>query len=104
MEDKATPLVQPMLTLLHVTFKDRSSRDDICRDRCDRWSRKNFVDCVNFSVDNASCEQNLPKSTHIAYVLQSLFLKFLRKMSNECQFFHIALILRKALVKFTHIA
>ena len=35
-------------------------RHDICRDRCDWRSRKFFVDCVNFSVNNANCEQNLP--------------------------------------------
>ena len=37
-----------------------SNRDDICRDRWDQRSRKFFVDCVNFSVNNANCEQNLP--------------------------------------------
>ena len=33
------------------------SRVHICRDRWDRRSRKIFVDCVNFSINNANCEQ-----------------------------------------------
>ena len=31
-------------------------RDHICCDRCDRRSRKFFVDCVNFSLENANNE------------------------------------------------
>ena len=34
-------------------------RVHICRNRCNRRLRKIFVDCVNFSVNNANCEQNL---------------------------------------------
>ena len=41
--------------------EERSGVDrvHICRNRCNRRLRKIFVDCVNFSVNNANCEQNL---------------------------------------------
>ena len=58
-------------------------RHDICCNRCDWRSRKFFVDCINFSVNNANCEQNLPKPTHIAYILRSLFSKFLQSGASS---------------------
>ena len=44
--------------------------------------------CVNFLVNNTNCEQNLPKPTHIAYILRSRS-KFFLKMSNEWSNLHI---------------
>ena len=81
----------------YVYLEPLKSRVHICRDQWDRRSRKIFVDCVNFSVNNTNCEQNLPKPTHIAYILLSLFSKFLRKMSNEWSNFFI---FRKSLCSF----
>ena len=58
-------------------------RDDICRDRWDQQSRKIFVDCVNFSVNNANCEQNLPNP----HILRKHLCHFYAKCANIGQIY-----------------
>ena len=72
------------ILLLRITtlFLDpRVSRHHICRYWSNRRSRKFFVNCVNFSVNNLNYEQNLHKVTHIA--------KCLRKMYNNGSNLHL---------------
>ena len=59
------------------------SRVHICRDRWDRRSRKIFVDCVNFSVNNANCEQNLPNP----HILRKHLCHFYAKCANIGQIY-----------------
>ena len=59
------------------------NRVHICRDRWDRRSRKNFVDCVNFSVNNANCEQNLPNP----HILRKHLCHFYAKCANIGQIY-----------------
>jgi len=58
-------------------------RVHICRDRWDRRSRKIFVDCVNFSVNNANCEQNLPNP----HILRKHLCHFYAKCANIGQIY-----------------
>ena len=67
------------ILLLRITtlFLDpRVSRHHICRYWSNRRSRKFFVNCVNFSVNNLNYEQNLHKVTHIAKCLHKMFNKW----------------------------
>ena len=58
-------------------------RHDICCNRCDWRSRKFFVDCVNFSVNNANCEQNLPNP----HILRKHLCHFYAKCANIGQIY-----------------
>ena len=58
-------------------------RVHICRDQWDRRSRKIFVDCVNFSVNNANCEQNLPNP----HILRKHLCHFYAKCANIGQIY-----------------
>ena len=60
-----------------------ADRVHICRDRWDQRSRKIFVDCVNFSVNNANCEQNLPNP----HILRKHLCHFYAKCANIGQIY-----------------